>query len=431
MSLRMSHLPLNPDIVIVGAGAAGLAASRELRRVNISHVVLEARNRVGGRAWTDPSGTPYPLDLGCEWLHSADRNVLARLAPTLGHAIDKREPPWRRRHSQPNFGEADQALFGEEMAAFYDRLEQAGAEARRTGRDRAAATLLDPDARFNGLLDAISTYYNGAPLDRVSIVDFDRYLDTEEDWRVEGGYGTLIADAGAGLPVRLGCRVTRVDARGLTIRVETDAGVLAASAVIVTVPTAVLASGVIAFDPALDTHLHAAANLPLGLADKVYFRLDGAEAFAPDTRLVGAPGRRDTGSYTLRPRGRDLVEGYFGGDYARRLEAGGLPAFVDAARREITEALGHDLGSGLTPIVATAWARDPFAMGSYSHALPGHADDRSVLATLFEDRIAFAGEATSPRFFSTAHGAFEEGTRAARAMAGLIEKTKSALGAAV
>ena len=427
----MSQVSLDPDVVVVGAGAAGLAASRELRRANVPHLVLEARNRVGGRAWTDSSGTRYPLDLGCEWLHSADRNVLAKLAPTLGHAIDKREPPWRRRHPQPNFSEADQAVFGGEMAAFHERLEKAGAEARRTGNDRAAATLLDPKARFNGLLDAVSTYYNGAPLSRVSIIDFDRYCDTEEDWRVEGGYGSLIADAGAGLPVRLGCRVTRIDARGRAIRVETEAGTLEAAGVIVTVPTAVLASGAITFDPALDDHLHAAANLPLGLANKVYFRLEGAEAFAPDTRLVGEPSRRDTGSYTLRPRGRDLVEGYFGGDYARRLEAGGLPAFVEAARREIGEALGHDLGRRLTPVVATAWALDPFAMGSYSHALPGHADDRAVLASAVDDRIAFAGEATSPEFFSTAHGAFEEGTRAAQAMAGALKTERGALNATV
>ena len=148
---------------------------------------------------------------------------------------------------------------------------------------------------------------------------------------------------------------------------------------IVTAPSAVLASGAIAFDPPLDGHMAAAAGLPLGLANKLFLALDDAEAFAPNTRLIGAPDRVDTGTYTLRPRGRALVDGYFGGDHARDLEKGGLAAFADAARQEITAALGHDIGARLKPIVATAWAGDPFAMGSYSHALPGHAAARAGL----------------------------------------------------
>ena len=412
----MTSHPDRPDVVIVGAGAAGIAAGRELARQHIPHIILEARERIGGRAWTNPCGTPYPLDLGCEWLHSADRNVLAELAPSLGFAIDRSEPPWRRRHLQNGFGAVEQERFGAEQGAFYQRLEEAAAEAMRTGRDRAAAELLDPDARWNGFIDAVSTYYNGAPLERVSVVDFDRYTDTEEDWRVVGGYGAMIAAAGAALPVRLGCAVTRIDATGAAIRVETSRGTLEADRVIVTVPTSVLAAGAIAFDPPLDTHLHAAAHLPLGVADKLIFHLDGAEAFEPDTRLIGAPERRDTGTYTLRPRGRTLVEGYFGGDYARALEKGGLAAFADAARAEIGQALGHDIGARLTPVVATAWAADPLSRGSYSHALPGHADARAALATPVDGRIVFAGEATSRHFFSTAHGAFEEGAKAARAL---------------
>ena len=126
--------------------------------------------------------------------------------------------------------------------------------------------------------------------------------------------------------------------------------------------------------------------------------------------------RRDIGAYTLRSGGRPLVEGYFGGDYARHLEAGGLRAFVDAARHEIAEALGHDIASRLTPVAATGWARDPHALGSYSHALPGHADARALLARPIDDRLWFAGEATSANFFSTAHGAWEEGTRAGGAL---------------
>ncbi len=403
----VSH-PTRPDIVIIGAGAAGIAAGRALARRKIPFLILEGRDRVGGRAVTRRFGA-HLLDLGCEWLHSADRNVFAELARQSGRALDTSMPPWRKRHRQVGFDDADQDDFDVASDAFYARLDAAG----RTGRDGPASGLLEPDGRWNGLLDAISTYYNGAPLDRVSIVDFDRYVDTEVNWRVEGGYGALIASLAAGLPIRLGCRVTRIDATGRDIRIETDAGAVETDKVIVTVPTNVIASGAIRFDPSLDGHVDAAANLPLGLADKLYFELDAPEAFAPDTRLLGATDRTDMGAYTLRSRGLPLVEGYFGGDYARHLESGGLAAFVDAAQREIAAALGRDIGARLKPIVATAWANDPFALGSYSHALPGHADARALLATPVDGRITFAGEGTSPNFFSTAHGAWEEGEAAA------------------
>ncbi len=376
----MTSHPIRPDVVVIGAGAAGIAASRALSAAGTPHLVLEARERIGGRAHTATCGAAYPLDLGCEWLHSADQNVLAGMATAFGFAIDTSEPPWRRRHPQRGFGIAEQAAFEEEQAVFYQRLE----EAARQAADQPAADLLDPRARWNGLADAISTYYNGAPLSRVSVVDFDRYVDTEVNWRVVGGYGTLIAAIGKDMPVTLGCSVRQVDSSGRTLKVVTDRGTIDTDAVLVTVPTGVLAAGAITFAPALDAHLAAAAGLPLGLADKLFFTLDDAEAFEPDTRLIGAPDRVDSGSYTLRPGGRALVEGYFGGDYARHLEQGGLEAFADAARREIAEALGHDIRAKLTPIVATSWARDPYALGSYSHALPGRADARATLAAPFE-----------------------------------------------
>jgi monoamine oxidase len=405
-----------PTVVVIGAGSAGIAAGRALARHNIPFVLLEARQRLGGRAWTENYGG-HTFDLGCEWLHSADRNVLAVLAPSLGFTIDKSEPPWRKRHAQVGFGDAEQDAFDAEQDAFYARLDRATAEAKRTGIDAPASNVLDEAGSWSGLIDAISTYYNGAALDQVSMLDFDAYCDTEVNWRVKGGYGRLIAAAGADLPVRFGVRVSRVDAGGRTIRVETDCGVVETDRVIVTVPTNVLAAGAIRFDPALDGHMSAAAGLPLGIADKVYFALDDAEAFAPDTRLIGRPGERDTGTYTLRAGGQPIIEGYFGGAYARRLEQGGLAAFTEAARAEIASALGHDLGAKLTPLRSTAWASDPLSQGSYSHALPGHAGARAILAAPAADgRILFAGEATSPHFFSTAHGAFEEGTRAAEAM---------------
>ena len=404
------------EVVVIGAGAAGIAAARELRRLGRRVLVLEARDRIGGRAHTVPLGPHAPLDLGCEWLHSADCNILAETAASLGFTLDRSDPPWRRPSYSAAPGTGDAEASREAYGAFDERLARAAEAAERSGRDRPAADLLEPGGRWNGFIGAISTYYNGAPPERVSVVDYGRYRDTEHDWRVEGGYGGLVAALGAGLAIRLGCAVTAVDATGLRLRIATDQGTIEADQLVVTVPASVLASGAIRFAPAFDDHLAAAAGLPLGVADKLYLALEGAKDFPPDTRLRTSGARTDTGSYTLRPRGRPIVEGYFGGDYARALEAGGVEAFAAAALEEIAEALGTGFRRRLTPILATAWARDPLSLGSYSHALPGRADARAVLATPVDGRIVFAGEATSPHFFSTAHGAFETGLAAARTL---------------
>jgi monoamine oxidase len=160
--------------------------------------------------------------------------------------------------------------------------------------------------------------------------------------------------------------------------------------------------------------VNAAAGLPLGLADKVMLALDDdGEALPRDGHLRGSTTRVGTGSYHLRPQGFASIEGYFGGHFARELENAGDGAMAALAIDEIVALLGSGYRKKLRPLAWSRWAHDPFATGSYSHALPGHADDRAVLAAPVDGRIFFAGEATSPNFFSTCHGALESGERAA------------------
>jgi monoamine oxidase len=160
----------------------------------------------------------------------------------------------------------------------------------------------------------------------------------------------------------------------------------------------------------------AAAGLPLGLADKVYLRLDGAEEFPKDSHLYGAVDRVNTGTYHLRPFGRPLIEAYFAGQCARDLEAEGEAAFASFAIGELAALLGDGIRKRLHPVATTAWAQDPYAMGSYSHALPGHAGARLTLAAPVDGRVFFAGEACMVHDFSTAHGAYRSGVAAAEAV---------------
>jgi monoamine oxidase len=272
------------------------------------------------------------------------------------------------------------------------------------------------------MIDAISTYVNGCELDQVSILDMDAYEDTDLNWRVRRGYGALMAAYGASLPLALNCAVTLIDHSGPRLRIETARGTLSANQVIVTVPTNLIALGAIRFHPALPAKVDAAAGLPLGLADKVMLALDEPEALPKEGNLRGATMRTEMGTYHMRPFGQPCIEGFFGGRFARALEDDGDGAIAAHSIDEIAGFLGNDFRRKLKPLKESRWAHDPFARGSYSHALPGHAGDRAVLAAPVDDRLFFAGEATSPNFFSTAHGARDSGERAAGEVLAALRK---------
>ena len=216
-----------------------------------------------------------------------------------------------------------------------------------------------------------------------------------------------------GVPVALDCPVLRIDHGGERLKIETAKGAIAADQAIVTLPTTVLAEMETLFSPALPEKIEAARNLPLGLNDKLFIALDQPEEFEKDSRLFGAKDDSKTAAYHIRPFGRPMIEGFFGGTNARELEAAGEGAFFDFAVAELSGILGSDIGKRLKPIAIHPWAADPFARGAYSYAVPGKADCRAILAAPVDDRLFFAGEACSKHDYSTAHGAFLTGVAAA------------------
>jgi monoamine oxidase len=403
-------LPSEIDVAIIGAGAAGLGAASALENSGLSVIVLEARDRVGGRGHTIMAAPDITFDLGCGWLHSADKNSFVDIANRLNFVIDKTRPPWREQSFDTGFPLQERMDFIKVIDAFYDRAEAAA----ESGRDSAASKYLEPGNRWNPMIDALSTYINGSELDSVSNLDMNAYEDSEINWRVRRGYGALMAAYGAPLQVALNTQVTLIDHSGTRVRIETSKGTLSAGKAIVTVPTNLIADEAIRFHPALPAKVDAARGLPLGLADKVMLALDEPEALPKDGNLRGATMRTAMGSFHLRPFGQACIEGYFGGRFARQLEDAGNGALAAQSIDEIASLLGNDYRRKLKPLAESRWAHDPFAHGSYSHALPGHAGDRAVLAAPVDGRLFFAGEATSPNFFSTAHGARDSGERAAR-----------------
>jgi len=399
------------DAVVIGAGAAGLAAARTLVDAGHSVRVLEARNRVGGRAHTDTATLGVPVDLGCAWLHNAEVNPLVPIGKRLGFHVIEQEPRWRRQVATGTKSEAERDALDEAIDGYFATLSAAGA----VGKDVSAATLLPPNGLGRPLFDAIVSWIYAVDIEELSTLDEANFEESHHNWPIREGYGSLVAAHGVGLPVTLSTPATRIDWSGKRVKVESGAGTLSASAVIVTVPPNLLAAEALRFHPRLpDAKRTAIENLPLGVVNRVAFRFSGDPFGLPaDSFVVGHGDRRQTCSLQIRPFDYPIVIGYFGGAYARELEE--QNGLAEGARAAIVNAFGSKAVEGLSQPVASSWFRDPWSRGAYSAARPGHGDCRADLASPIDDRLFFAGEATSLNYGATCHGAHLSGIAAGKA----------------
>ena len=391
------------DIVIIGAGAAGVAAGRALARAGADFAILEARDRIGGRTWT-LQYQGFGLDLGGGWLHAAQFNCWRKAADAEGIALDRTPPPWERRNQRPP--PPGQAETGPSIGRFYQRI-----EAAETEPDRPAADFLDPGDPANPMINAMCAALNGVTLDKVSAHDFIRYDSAGGNLRAPRGYGALIARLARGLPIELNTQAHLIDHTRAHIRVETNRGAVNAKAVIVAAPTPILAQEALRFAPALPKIVEAAAGLPLGVVDKAFIAI-ADEAIPIDApplygRRPGRPG------YDLRPLGMPVIEAFIAGPVAAALERESDEAVAATLIDDLVDQLGSDIRGKLSLITRSNWARDPLAGGAHSYARPGWAEARATLAAPATERIFIAGEAAAPAYFGTAHGAAETGLIAA------------------
>ncbi len=417
----MSELPasagagLDTDIVIVGAGAAGLAAAGVLRAEGFSTLVLEALDRVGGRAWTDHPAVlgGAQFDHGANWLHDATRNPLIPIAQAKGVAVGP-DIPWDERlRIMPGAGD---------KAAFFDTWSRWGqaVEARATGPDVSLAEAGDALAgdpwlatieAFEGAIIA------AADADVLSLRDWrDNALDGE-NFIPAAGMGDLVTrclapEAGE---VRLGVRVTGVAAMPGGVRLETSAGTVRAGAVLLTVSTGVLRAETIRFSPGLpQTTLAALNGLPMGLLSKVALPAADWLGLKPGASVFRRLAQRGGPfmSAVVRPDDAPYIMGFFGGRTAWDLSARPDAESLAFAREELLGMLGAEAAD---QGVVTDWGRHPCFLGAYAYATPGHAGARAVLgAPLWDGRLMLAGEAAATDGMAgTVAGAFNSGRHAA------------------
>ena len=411
------------DVVVVGAGAAGLAATRELLRQGLSVATLEASSRIGGRAHTDLARFGVPYDIGAHWMHYAESNPFVRYAKEHGFSVYPAPNTQTLYVGEREASEAEYSAFDAAYGVAIGAISTAG----RRGRDVSPASVVPDGGRWHDLVHfVIGPWEMGKDFDAFSCADWWN-SDDGADWFCREGYGALVAHGGRDLDVRLSTRVGSVDWSGSGVAVESDRGRIRAKKCIVTVSTGVLASGDIRFVPDLPVEkVESFHRVSMGLYDHIALLFDeNVFGTGPDEYLLynatthGAPSPALMGLLT-NVSGTGLTLADVGGDFARELEEAGTEAAIDFARSELRKMFGGAIDRHLVKSHFTRWGHNPLTRGSYASAEPGAYPFRSVLRRPVGDRVWFAGEASSPGGWATVGGAHESGRRTARDVADAI-----------
>ncbi len=413
-------IPTNPDVAIVGAGAAGLAAARSLIDRGLSVVVIEARGRIGGRAWTESDSFGIPFDHGCSWLHAASRNPFKPMADdwdytTLYHD-DAEEVSYVGNRRATG---AEESAYGQAWQSLESAISSAGSR----GEDVSAASVSPRDLPWIMTSEAwLGPMSMGQDLDNFSCTDWWGMVDTEPNYMIREGFGTLVSHFGRGIPVNLATPVERIRWGGKGVDLETPAGTVRARACIITASTGVLGAGTIAFDPPLPAwKQEAIAHVPMGLLAKIPLQFKGARFDLPDNAWLDYyTESREACFFLCRPFGFDVMIGWVGGSFGWELSGAGEAAAVDFARGELRKMLGSNIDKKFTKGTLTGWASDPWSLGSYAAAIPGYTPARAKLAQRLDDKLFFAGEACAGAFAATCGGAFLSGQSTARGVAAIL-----------
>ena len=407
-------LPREADIVVIGAGVAGIAAARRVMAANRRVIVVEAAGQIGGRCLTDTTTFDVPFDRGARWMHNPDSNPMIKLARGAGLDIAAAPPGQKIRIGRRNA----RAGETEEFLAALVRANRAIDEASRGKADVSCASVLPRDlGDWAGTAEfVLGANATGKDLKEVSAIDKVRAQDRNAAIACRQGLGTLIAKLGEQVPISLSTPASRIAWSGRDVTVETPAGKIAARAVIVTVSSNVLASGNIKFTPDLPKRqLDAAARLGLGSYDRIALLLPGNPlGLSRDDVVIEQSNSTRTALLLANIAGSSLCSIDVAGSFGSDLSAQGEKAMVAFAVEWLTRLFGSDVASAVKKSGATRWNSAPFALGAMSVAAPGGQPSRKILTEPLGN-LFLAGEATHETQWGTVDGAWDSGERAAEA----------------
>jgi monoamine oxidase len=408
-------LPREADIVVIGAGAAGIAAARRVQAANRKVIVVEADSRLGGRCWTDNTAFDAPFDRGARWLHNPETNPMVRLARSAGLELASAPLGQKIRVGQRNARAGETEYF---LAALV-RANRAIDDASRPGKaDVSCASVLPNDlGDWAGTTEfVLGANGTGKDLRDVSVWDKARAQDRTAAMGCRQGVGALMAKLAEPLPVALSTPANQIVWNNREVTVETPAGKIAARAAVVTVSSNVLLSGNIRFAPELPKRqLDAAAKLSLGSYDRIALWLPGNPlGLAPDDAVIEQSNSTRTALLSANVGGSSLCLVDVGGSFGRDLSGQGEKAMTGFAVEWLTKLFGNDLAAAVKKSSATRWNASPFVLGAMSVAAPGGEPSRKIL-TEPTGNLFLAGEATHETLWGTVDGAWESGERAAEA----------------
>jgi monoamine oxidase len=428
---RAAALPRDADIVVIGAGAAGIAAARRIMGANRKVIVVEAASQVGGRCITDLTGFDVPFDRGARWMHNPDSNPIIRLARTSGLEIVTAPSGQKMRIGRRNA----RAGETEDFLAALVRANRALDDASRKLDGSGGSALPKDLGDWAGAIEfSLGASFSGKDLKDLSSVDKVRAGDRGSVFACRQGLGTLIAKLGEQVPVALSTPASRIAWTARDVAVETPAGKVAARAVIVTVSTNVLVAGGIKFAPELQKRtLDAATKLNLGSYDHIALQMPGNPlGLSRDEVLIEQSNSSRTALLYANIGGSSLCSIDVAGSFGRDLSAQGDAAMVAFATEWLTKLFGSNVAAAVKKSAATRWNASPYVLGAMSAAAPGAQASRKIVLEPIGP-VFLAGEATHETLWGTVDGAWESGERAADAALrriGAIKDTEPLAGAA-
>jgi len=413
------------DVIIIGAGSAGLSAAKELTKLGVSFIVVEASHRIGGRAYSEEIAPGVWFDLGCAYLdhgpeftnHIDESNPFIAYAQNQGAVIEEYTYDSHYIYNGRPLDNNDMNA----LEAFYKECKEAIRNSVVDGDDRAISEIIDLENPYATPYMDMMAVTAPKDLDEASAPDFFHKVDDWKSFNTQQGYGNLVAQWGSDVEVSLNTKVESVDWSGKDVLVKTIKGSIQARCLISTVSNGILAAQSIHFKPRLpDWKIESIQGLPMGFENKigVHFTKD---VFGPEASgYYQAWSSEAQGAYIdVNLMSTNVVTVFMGGRFSVWMEKRGQQAAREFAVDRIADIFGNDIRQSVGRSIVSAWATDPWTFGSYASALPGQFHQRESLPLAIDNKLFFAGEATA-RANGTCNGAYWSGVRAAREVAEVL-----------
>ncbi|MBK8784235.1 MAG: FAD-dependent oxidoreductase [Anaerolineales bacterium] len=417
----------NAKVLVIGAGMSGLAAARTLMDKGVSVIVLEARDRIGGRTWTD-SSLGLPLDLGASWIHGIKNNPMTELAKRFG--ADTAPTDYENGILFDSDGsEISDAEYAEVEDLFESIYEEVAAMQEGTDNDMPLQQAFDEVLAGRDLSEdeirklqfyvhqETALEYGADPAD-LSLWEWDQdEVFGGKDVVFPNGYSQITNGLAQGLDIRLNEKVTRISYGADGVEVETSSGVFGGEKAIVTLPLGVLKQASVKFEPSLPASKQAAIDrLAMGVLNKVYLKFpeifwnEEIENFGYLGETLGE--WSDWMSFVPYV-GAPVLMAFHGGEKGFAIEELSDDEIISGAMKTLRVIYGDAIPEPEGYLI-TRWGKDPYSFGAYSHIPPfASGDDFDALFEPVDDVLYFAGEATSRKYPATQHGAYLTGVAAA------------------